>query len=647
MTLRVPRAGTPAPAPSPSPSPVAPSSAPVAALVAARMLDLVDDPATATVGWDIDWQGPLPLSLPDEHAVQAACGIMHVHGRAAGRPAPLAVDYASTVAGVLAAQGVCAALLAQAGGTDVTQVRTSVSQAALLSLAQYLAAATVTATADGDDTEDGHEQSAGSEQGAGGGHVRGPGGSHAQSTGNEPLAPGGCPFVAADGVRFELEALDAPQWLDFWQRLGADRGEAGRGWRPFQQRFATATCWLPPALSATARRASFATIRAAADRSGVAVLPVREDPLPPTVTPPWTLTPLPGPAGTTTGRTRTDGTPRTADPAGGISRTADPAGRPPLAGLPLAGLRVVESTRRVQGPMAGHVLRLLGADVLRIEPPGGDPMRGIPPMAGTCSARFSALNAGKPVTEIDFTSATGRQAVRALVSEADVFLHNWAPGKAAGLGLDAEDLRRSARPGLVYAWASGWGDALGPTPPVGTDYLVQAHSGLAAAARPANEPPAPSLMTLTDVLGGLVCAQGVLAALLARLRTGEGGRVDSSLYSAAAVIPRRRRRRGRRAEWTDRPLRTRDGYLALGPQARTRPDLLARVLGLGASADAAAIASRARTRPTEAWLPRLAAAGVAVTPVCTSLADLARDPRFAPALAAGEYASPLTPWEFS
>ncbi|WDV49628.1 CoA transferase [Streptomyces coeruleorubidus] len=579
MTLCAPRAG---------------ATAPVAAGVAAHLLDLVGDPVTATVGWDIDWQGPLSVPLADERAVQAACGIMHVHGRAAGRPAPLAVDYASTVAGVLAAQGVCAALLARAGGADVTHVRTSVGQAALLALTQYLAAA----TADGDDQE---------------------GCLTSRADAGDELVPAALPFVSADGVRFELEALDADRWLDFWRLLGADRADTGRGWRSFQQRFATATCSLPRALPAAARRAPFTTIRSAADRSGAAVLPVREDPVPPTVTSPWTLTPFPGPGGTTIGRARTS-----------------------TDGAPLTGLRVVESARRVQGPLAGHVLRLLGADVVRVEPPGGDPMRGIPPMAGTTSARFSALNAGKAVTEIDFTTDAGRRAVRELVSEADVFLHNWAPGKAARLGLDAEDLRPT-RPGLVYAWASGWGDALGPEPPVGTDYLVQAHSGLAAAVRPADEPPAPSLMTLTDVLGGLVCAQGVLAALLARLRTGRGGRVDSSLHSAAALVPRGP---GRPAA-TDRPLRTRDGYIALGSRARERPELLARALGLGASASADTIASRARTRPTEDWLPRLAAAGVAATPVCTSLADLARDPRFAPSLTVGEYAAPRAPWEFS
>ncbi|MDQ0746394.1 crotonobetainyl-CoA:carnitine CoA-transferase CaiB-like acyl-CoA transferase [Streptomyces africanus] len=581
MRLCVPRAGDPATA-----------TAPVAVEVAAHLLGLVGDPATATVAWDIDWQGPLSVPLTDEHAVQAACGIMHVHGRAAGRPAPLAVDYASTVAGVLAAQGVCAALLARAGGADVTRVRTSVGQAALLALAQYLAAA----TADGDDPE---------------------GCPPSRADAGQELVPAACSFVSADGVCFELEALDAERWLDFWRLLGVDRADTGRGWRSFQQRFATATCALPPVLSATVRRASFTAVRSAADRAGATVLPVRQDPLPPTVTPPWTLTPFPEPGGTTIDR---DGT----------------------AAAPLEGLRVVESARRVQGPLAGHVLRLLGADVVRIEPPGGDPMRGVPPMAGTTSARFSALNAGKAVTEIDFTTDAGRRAVRDLVSEADVFLHNWAPGKAVRLGLDADDLR-AARPGLVYAWASGWGDALGPEPPVGTDYLVQAHSGLAAAVRPADEPPAPSLMTLTDVLGGLVCAQGVLAALLTRLHTGRGARVDSSLFSAAVLVPRGP---GRPAA-TGRPLHTRDGYIALGPRARQRPERLAPALGLAASASADAIASRARTRPTAHWLPRLAAAGVAVTPVCTSLADLARDPRFAPALTVGEYAAPLAPWEFS
>ncbi|RMI25212.1 CoA transferase, partial [Streptomyces triticirhizae] len=235
---------------------------------------------------------------------------------------------------------------------------------------------------------------------------------------------------------------------------------------------------------------------------------------------------------------------------------------PPAGGpLPLAGLRVVEATNRVQGPLAGHVLRLLGAEVLRIEPPGGDPMRGLPPFSGHCSARFAALNAGKTAVEADLGTEAGRRTAAELAAGSDVFLHNWPPGRAERLGLDAADLWR-ARPELVYAAASGFGDAFGhATPPIGTDYLAQAHAGLAAALRPAGEPPTPSLMTLTDVLGGVLSAHGVVAALLRRATSGRGARVDSSLLSAAALVPRP----AARAVWTplDRPLRTADGWLAL------------------------------------------------------------------------------------
>ncbi|NMO36132.1 CoA transferase [Streptomyces sp. GMY01] len=589
--------------------PAALTGPPVATRVAAHLLHLLGDPDTHTVACTVDWTGPPdlapalaapsatahaadlapPLAFTEERAVQAACGIMHVHGLATGRPAPLAVDFATTVAGVLAAQGVSAALIARARGGRAGGVRTSVTQAALLALTQYLAAASAAA----------EEPVAASDVSAA---VEAP--------------RGGAGFVSADGVRVELEALDAESWIGFWRELDAPADAVRHGWRPFQARFGTAVCPLPAALADTVRAVPFARLRAAADRSGASLLPVREDPLPPGAPPPWTLTPLPGPAAPTPAR---------------------PGADVPGTHLPLAGLRVVESTRRVQGPLAGHVLRLLGAEVVRVEPPGGDPMRGIPPLTQGCSARFGALNAGKDVVEIDITTPSGRRAVCELIRDADVFLHNWAPGKAARLGLDADELGR-VRPGLVYAWASGWGDALGPRPPVGTDYLVQAHSGLAAAVRPEDEPPAPSLLTLTDVLGGLVSAQAVLAALLARLRTGHGRRADSSLLSAAAVVPRE----PRRARWgvLDRPLDTLDGHLWLDPEGRARPERIARALGVHRAADPAALAASARRRPTAELLPLLAAAGTRATPVCTDLAGLARDPRFAPVLA-------RAPWEFA
>ncbi|MGH3250708.1 MAG: CoA transferase, partial [Trebonia sp.] len=235
--------------------------------------------------------------------------------------------------------------------------------------------------------------------------------------------------------------------------------------------------------------------------------------------PPWSISPAPGPAA-----------PPAARPAPLPVRPA-----PGSAELPLGGLVAVESTSRVQGPLAGRVLAMLGARVIRVEPPGGDPMRGVPPVDGGCSARFRALNRGKETTEIDIKSPAGRGRLLRLVADADVFVHNWAPGRAARLGLDAGHLLR-VNPRLIYARASGWGDELGPAPPLGTDFMVQAYSGLGAVVRPPGEPFAPSLMTLTDVLGGLICAQGTLAGLLARGRTGAGQRVRSSLLSAAQVL---------------------------------------------------------------------------------------------------------------
>ncbi|MDX3639076.1 CoA transferase [Streptomyces sp. MB09-02B] len=557
----------------------------------------------------IEWAGPVATDLPDECAVQAACGLMHVHGRATGGPAPLAVDYASVVTGVLAALGATALRVGRARGSDLCEVRTSVAQGALLSVGQYLAAATA---------------------GGSGGppEPRLPPDSAGQAGGLATL-------VTSDGVRVEVETLAPDAWREFWVRLGVAPAVAGRGWLPFQQRFATAVCPLPDALRQAARRHTLPDLRAAAHHSGVSLLVVRSDPARAVRPELWELDPWP-------------------EPARGLGPHADsavgaPSPRPARDGaLPLAGLRVVESTRRVQGPLAGHILRMLGADVVRIEPPGGDPMRWLPPLAGECSARFLALNAGKPVIQADLTTAQGRRTIRTLAAEADVFLHNWAPGKASRLGLAASDLLPGS-PALVYAWASGFGDAFGDRPPVGTDYLAQVHSGLAAAVRPAGEPPAPSLMTLTDVLGGLVCAQGVLTALAVREAAHRGSQVHSCLLSAGALVPRP----AHRVRWTplDRPLRTADGHLHLGPRARQHPEAVRRLLDGADTASTRDVAARFARRTTEEWRVRLVEAGLTATPVLTDLSDLPHDAAFRTAVAPPDpavgYARPYTPWEFA
>lgn len=514
--------------------------------------------------------------LTDEATVQAATGIMAVHGRRDGGPRGIAADYAATATAVLTVQGVLAGLLAQARGGQVAQVSTSAARAGLLAVSQYLAAA-------------------GAEEGEA-----------------AELAPGGPPFTSAEGTVFELETLDPGAWAAFWRALGAPEEAIRAGWRPFQFRYATACAPFAEVLHTTVNGCSWERIRHAADASGAEVCPLRSladrgiaD------APPWALTSY---EASYSGR--------------------NPADTPPL-GLPLAGLTVLEAGRRIQAPLSAHLLGLLGAEVVRIEPPGGDPLRGMPPACSGISARWLALNRGKKAVEVDIKSDHDRRRLREMAAEADVFLHNWAPGKAAELGLDRQQLA-AANPALVYAYTSGWADRL-PGAPMGTDFMVQARTGVGEAVRPADEPPAPSLMTLLDVLGGLLGAQAVLAGLLLRERTGHGVRVDSSLLGAADVLtaPTLRRladgRGARRPAGFRRPLPTADGWIAPAD-----------------SCAATAAAYDLRGMPTAEALAQLRTHGLTATAVTADLAALHDDPRFAGSISRDAHGAPAVPdpWSF-
>ncbi|GJF31346.1 hypothetical protein KNE206_40460 [Kitasatospora sp. NE20-6] len=530
------------------------------------------DGPSAELAWADLWR---PEDAADEATVQAVTGIMHVHGRRDGAPRGLARDYAATCASVLTVQGLLATLLGRArSGAAAAHVATGADRAALLTVSQYLAAA----GADEDEAV--------------------------------PIGPGGPPFTAADGTRFELEALEPDVWAAFWHRLGAPPAAIRAGWQPFQFRYATACAPLPAALHRTARAASWTRIRQAAAGSRADVCRLHSladraaDPAPGA---PWSFHPG-----------RPAGTPAPARPA-----ATDPA-------LPLAGLTVLEAGRRVQAPLAAHLLGLLGADVVRIEPPGGDPLRGMPPCCDGVSARWLALNRGKQVTEIDIKAPAGRAELRELTATADVFLHNWAPGRAERLGLDADTLSL-ANPGLVYAYTGDWAGRL-PGAPTGTDFMVQARTGVAEAVRTADEPPGPSLMTLIDVLGGLHGAEAVLAALLLRERTGRGVRAESSLLGAAETLTARSA--GLAPTGFRRPLATADGWIA--PADRSAAQALRRAAAL-------------RTLPTTDALTALRARGLAATAVTTDLRTLPADPRLPAALtrdAHGALAVP-TPWRFS
>jgi crotonobetainyl-CoA:carnitine CoA-transferase CaiB-like acyl-CoA transferase len=404
----------------------------------------------------VDWAGPVTVpGLHDEATVQAACGVMHVHGRRSGSPRGIGVDYCGTAAGVLGMTGLLAAIL-----RGEPHVRTSVAEAALLTISQYLAAA---------------------------------GADEAEAV---DLRPGGPPFVSADGVRFEVEALVPEVWAAFWTGLGTDSAAIRSGWKPYQFRYATATAPIPEALHTATRTATFQRITEVAAASGASVCTLHA-PITP-IASPWCIRPTAGLA------SRTNGT----------------------------DLVVFEAGRRIQAPMAAHLLDLLGATVVRVEPPGGDPLRGMPPVCRDTSARWLALNRGKGAVEIDLKDPADRQRLRDRLADADVFLHNWAPGNAEKWRLAAPDLPD----GIVYAHTSGWGGGDLPNVPLGTDFMVQARTGLAELVRPSDEDPAPSLMTLVDVLGGLIGAEAVLAGVLTRRLTGRGVAVESSLLGAASAL---------------------------------------------------------------------------------------------------------------
>lgn len=259
----------------------------------------------------------------------------------------------------------------------------------------------------------------------------------------------------------------------------------------------------------------------------------------------------------------------------------------------------------------------------------------MPPMCGELSARWLALNRGKSAVEIDIKSATGRADLRDLVAGADVFVHNWAPGTAERLGLDDGDLS-AVNPALVYAYTSGWAGRLADVP-LGTDFMVQARTGVGEAVRPAGEPAAPSLMTLLDVLGGLLGAEAVLAGLLLRERGGHGVRVDSSLLGAAEVLTEPALRRAaeggnpRAPEGFRRPLRTADGWVAVAD-------------------DCTAQAAASFTEMTSAQaLASLRRRGLRATTVTTALDALPSDPRFASALIRDEHGALAVPapWRFA
>jgi crotonobetainyl-CoA:carnitine CoA-transferase CaiB-like acyl-CoA transferase len=201
---------------------------------------------------------------------------------------------------------------------------------------------------------------------------------------------------------------------------------------------------------------------------------------------------------------------------------------------PLEGLKVVDFTHIMAGPVCALMLADMGADVIKVEKvPGGDDTRhALPPDVDGESAAFLMMNRNKRGVALDLKTEGGRGAALRLLSTADVAVENYRLGTMDRLGLGYEAVR-AVNPSIIYAELSGFGRSGPYAERGGFDLIAQGMSGLmSVTGEGPGRPPTKCGPPLTDITAGILAAMGVLGAYVHRLRTGEGQRVDTSLLEA-------------------------------------------------------------------------------------------------------------------
>jgi crotonobetainyl-CoA:carnitine CoA-transferase CaiB-like acyl-CoA transferase len=310
---------------------------------------------------------------------------------------------------------------------------------------------------------------------------------------------------------------------------------------------------------------------------------------------------------------------------------------------PLAGIVVVDFSQLAQGPFATQILGDLGAEIIKVEAPSGDWMRGFSlqnAYADGMSVSFITYNRNKRSIVLDLKSADGVDIARRLIDRADVVVENFRPGVMDRLGLGYEALA-ARNPRIVYCASVGYGQDGPYVGRPGQDLLVQSIAGLASLGGRDLDPPAPAGVGVADLAAGLHIVYGVLAALIARGRTGEGQRVDVNMLNSLLALEgqeiasylftgtlARRASSGIASAYAGAPLGiypTADGWLALSMQPLGR---LAELLGVDhfAGIDSSNVIddrddikrqleAATRTRTTAEWLEHLLAHDVWCAPV--------------------------------
>jgi formyl-CoA transferase len=312
----------------------------------------------------------------------------------------------------------------------------------------------------------------------------------------------------------------------------------------------------------------------------------------------------------------------------------------------LDGLRVIDLTQAMAAPYCTMNLADLGADVIKVEPPGGEETRRGSVQQNGHSGSFNAINRNKRSLTVDLKKPEGVEIIRRLARTSDVFVQNYRPGAAGRLGVAYEDLR-PLNPRLIYCSISGFG-ATGPyAPRGGYDLIAQGMSGIISVTGEEDGRPAKSGVPLSDLAAGLFGAYGILCALEYRERTGEGQLVDTSLLEAAMALTvwesseywstgRTPKALGsaHRLAAPYQALRASDGWFTVGanndrlfdafcgaiarPDLRDDPRFAMRAARLEHRRALAAEIERTTLKESRAhWLARLDAAGVPAGPINT------------------------------
>jgi crotonobetainyl-CoA:carnitine CoA-transferase CaiB-like acyl-CoA transferase len=248
----------------------------------------------------------------------------------------------------------------------------------------------------------------------------------------------------------------------------------------------------------------------------------------------------------------------------------------------LEGIRVADLTTVFFGPYCTQTLADLGADVIKLEPAEGDTSRlvGNPPATALQGPVWLRLNRGKRLVDWDLKTEAGREAMRALLATSDVFIHNIRSDAIRRVGLDYDSVR-AIRPDIVYVHCTGF-DERGPNAGLQAyDDIIQAASGLARLLPMVDGNPQPRFLpaAIADKVSGLHAVYGVLAAIIHRLRTGEGQQVEVPMFESMVsfntlehlcdnswVPPTAQPGYyQRQLDPTRQPMRTKDGWIAFAP----------------------------------------------------------------------------------